>query len=128
MHPIEATFGIISLITMFPGAAILVVATIVSLFKIYEADRYYGVGRMAEKPFFHLKGLPFSLWRMTEYSWLLLEIRTRYGQRRYARELELISDNPPPKSLERLLLWLYASWSILVAIGLFSGGVLVLFF
>ncbi|WP_249978894.1 hypothetical protein [Vreelandella olivaria] len=117
--------GMTALVIALP---LLVIAAVVSLFKIYEADRYYGVGCMTERPFYHLTGLPFSLWRMIEYALLLLKLRTRYGQRRYARELELIIANSPPKRLESLLIWLYAPLFILTGIYLLTGGTLVLFF
>ncbi|WP_249975892.1 hypothetical protein, partial [Vreelandella olivaria] len=50
--------------------ALAFIASVVALFKIDEADRYFGEWDSLE--LLHLKGLPFSLWRMTHYGFKIL--------------------------------------------------------
>lgn len=116
---IGAFFGLL-------GLALVFVASIVALFKIDEADRYYGVGKLGHN--IPLKGLPFSLNRMTSYGLIILFKETRVVQKWFAIELEEITINSPPKYLERLLVWLYASWLLCVAPVVVLGGILMAFF
>lgn len=116
---VVAFFGIV-------GFILTLVNSVVSLFKIDEADKYYGVGRLGGERLY-LKGLPFSQGRMGEYGMVILFSSTRYVQSRYGRELEQIVENAPPKRLERLLVWLYASWFLCgVAFFIFGGLMLLL--
>lgn len=107
------------------GVVLLIPAAIIALFKIEEADRYFGVGKLGGERLI-LKGLPFSLGRMTEYGILMLFSNTAYVKRRYARELDQIAANAPPQRLVRLLTWLFSSWFLLGMIGAALGGVLML--
>lgn len=116
---IIAFFGLICV-------ALIFVASIVALFKIDEADRYYGVGKLGHN--MPLKGLPFSLNRMTSYGLVILFKEIRVVQKWFASELEEITINAPPKHLERLLVWLYASWILCVVPVVILGGILMTFF
>lgn len=108
------------------GFALTFVVSIVALFKIDEADAYYGVGRLGGERLI-LKGLPFSLGRMAEYGMVALFSGTRYVQRRYGHELAQIEANDPPLQLKRLLVWLYASWFLCGMAFFLLGGLLMLF-
>lgn len=108
------------------GFILTLVVLVVTLFKIDEADKYYGVGRLGGERL-HLMGLPFWLSRMTEYGLVILFSRTRYVQNRYGRELEQIAKHAPPKRLERLLVWLYATWFLCGVAFFILGGLLMLF-
>ncbi|SHE30070.1 hypothetical protein SAMN02745148_00071 [Modicisalibacter ilicicola DSM 19980] len=108
------------------GFGLTLITMVVSLFKIDEADEYYGVGRLGGERLC-LKGLPFSQGRMAEYGMVILFSNTRYVQKRYARELAQIAVNDPPRRLERLLVWLYATWFLCGVMFLLLGGLLMLF-
>lgn len=113
-----AFFGIV-------GLALALVSSVVALFKIDEADEYYGVGRLGGERLY-LKGLPFSMSRMAEYGMVILFSRTRYVQNRYGRELAQIAENTPPQRLERLLVWLYATWFLCGVAFFLLGGLMML--
>lgn len=107
--------------------ALLPIACIVALFKIEEADRYYGVGSMGGERLY-LTFLPWSMWRMTEYGMVILFARTRVVQRLWGSDLVLIEANQPPENLRRLLIWLYAGWFLCGSVALVAGTALWLFF
>ncbi|MBA2778967.1 hypothetical protein [Billgrantia kenyensis] len=109
------------------GVALLVPAAIISLFKIVEADRHFGVGRFGGERLI-LKGLPFSLGRMTEYGLLMLFSKTQFVKRRYASELNQIAKNAPPRRFVHLLVWLYSSWILFTLAFMLLGGALYLFY
>nr|WP_297459117.1 hypothetical protein [uncultured Halomonas sp.] len=114
-----AFFGVLTLV-------LLAIACIVALFKIEEADRYYGTGPMGGERL-QLTFLPWSMWRMTEYGMIIVFARTRFVQRFWREDLEAIKTNNPPKRLERLLVWLYASWFLSgIALSLLGGLLLLL--
>lgn len=127
MHPIEIILGLGGGALGALSFVLLGIACIVALFKIGEADRYYGVGTMGWGHS-QLTFLPWSMWRMTEYGMILLFARTRYVQRRWGEDLELVKANNPPKRLERLLVWLYASWFISGSLATIAGTALWLLF
>ncbi|SDM20886.1 hypothetical protein SAMN05661010_03657 [Modicisalibacter muralis] len=127
MGPIELFVGFAGVFFGLLGLALLFVASVVALFKIDEADHYYGkVGKLGFD--MSLKGLPFSLNRMTRYGMMLLFSETLNIQKRYAKQLEEVEANTPPKYLKRLLVWLYASWLICGLIAAILGGILIAFF
>ncbi|MCE8002239.1 hypothetical protein [Billgrantia ethanolica] len=127
MHHLETILIFSGAFCLFLGVALLIPAAIISLFKIVEADRYFGVGRFGGERR-RLKGLPFSLGRMSEYGLLLLFSKTRFIKRRYAQELEQIASNAPPRKLVNLLVWLYSSWILLVIAFMLLGAALYLFY
>ena len=63
---------------------------------------------------------------MTEYGMIILFARTRHVQRRWGKDLALVRANNPPKRLESLLVWLYASWFLLAIAGLTLGSLMML--
>ncbi|SDK85171.1 hypothetical protein SAMN05661010_00304 [Modicisalibacter muralis] len=125
MEQIKFALAIVGTFFGVLGLALLAIACIVALFKIGEADRYYGVGTMGWGRS-QLTFPPWSIWRMTEYGMIILFARTRYVQRRWGDDLELVKANTPPKWLERLLVWLYASWFLLVIAGFALGSLMML--
>ncbi|HET8790774.1 MAG TPA: hypothetical protein VFM75_06155 [Modicisalibacter sp.] len=127
MHPIEVLLGLGGAAIGALSLMLLIVAAVISLFKIEEADRYYGVGKLGGKRLF-LKGLPFSLGRMAEYGLVILFSRTRYVRKKYSCELDLIDSNAPPKRLRNLLVWLYASWFISGSLAMIAGSAVWLLF
>ncbi|SHE30099.1 hypothetical protein SAMN02745148_00072 [Modicisalibacter ilicicola DSM 19980] len=108
------------------GVAMMFIASIVALFKIDEADDYYGEGKLGGGKS-DFKGLPFSLSRMTWYGMAIMFSRTKYVKNHYGHELAQIAANDPPRRLERLLVWLFAPWFILVMASMMLGGLLMLF-
>lgn len=127
MGPIELFVGFTGVFFGLLGLALIFVASIVALFKIDEADRYYGMEGMGSVTL-PLKGLPFSLGRMTVYGMVTLFSNTQYVKKNYAQQLEKINANAPPKRLKRLLIWLYASWLLCLVPSVISAGILKVFF
>lgn len=127
MHHLETVIIFLGAFCLLLGVTLLIPAAIISLFKIVEADRYFGVGRFGGERL-TLKGLPFSLGRMSEYGLLLLFSKTRFVKRRYAQELEQIASNAPPRKLVSLLMWLYSSWVLLALVFMLLGAALYLFY
>ena len=127
MHPIEIVLGIGGAAIGLLSFALLPIACIVALFKIEEADRYYGVGSLGGERLY-LTFLPWSMWRMTEYGMVILFARTRVVQRLWGSDLMLIETKQPPENLRRLLIWLYASWFLCGSVALIAGTALWLLF
>ncbi|MBA2778968.1 hypothetical protein [Billgrantia kenyensis] len=121
---IEFTIAAIGAACMLAACVLMIPAAIISLFKIIEADRYFGVGRLGGERL-ALKGLPFSLGRMAQYGLVLMFSNTSFIQKRYATELEKIAASSPPKNLTRLLIWLYGTW-FLLGVATFLFGSLLL--
>ena len=109
-------FGLLSL-------ALLFIASIVALFKINEADRYFGEWESPEQ--LYLKGLPFSLWRMTNYGSNILFRKNKFVQRVFMKGKPELIDQAP-MGLKRLLVWLYTSWMLcgIFAMAIGSAGML----
>lgn len=106
------------------GIILLIPAAIIALFKIDEADHYFGIGRLGgERLIF--KGLPFSLGRMAHYGTVMLLSNTSYMKKRYSQELKQIAASSPPKRLTRLLVWLYGTWYLLSMVTLVLTGVIL---
>jgi hypothetical protein len=124
---IEFTIAAIGAACMLAACVLMIPAAIISLFKIIEADRYFGVGRFGGERLI-LKGLPFSLGRMTEYGLLMLFSRTQFVKRRYASELNQIARNAPPRRFVQLLVWLYSSWIMFTLAFMLLGGALYLLY
>ncbi|WP_249978896.1 hypothetical protein [Vreelandella olivaria] len=105
------------------GLALLFIASIVALFKIDEADRYFGAWESPEQ--LYLKGLPFSLWRMTGYGFNILFRKSRFMQCFYMKGKPELIDQAPVR-LRRLLVWLYTSWMLcgIFAAAIYFAGVL----
>ncbi|WP_249976502.1 hypothetical protein, partial [Vreelandella olivaria] len=70
MMPTNVIMGLAGAAFGLLGLALAFIASVVALFKIDEADRYFGEWDSLE--LLHLKGLPFSLWRMTHYGFKIL--------------------------------------------------------
>lgn len=88
------------------GFFLLVIACLVSLFKIDEADDYFG--QLASPEQLHLKGLPFSFSRMGVYGLAILFWETRIAKKMFSHaDRKLIHDSP--LRLRRLLVYLYAN-------------------
>jgi hypothetical protein len=125
MKNLETIILLTSASCLLLSLLLLVPAAIIALFKIEEADHFFGVGRFGGERLV-LKGLPFSLGRMAEYGTLMLFCRIHFVQSRYAPELEKIRKNNPPDRLVRLLMWLYGIWFILGISGLSIGAIFML--
>nr|WP_297461744.1 hypothetical protein [uncultured Halomonas sp.] len=127
MHLIEVVLGLGGAALGALSFVLLGIACIVALFKIGEADRYYGTGPIGGERL-QLTFLPWSMWRMTEYGMIIVFAHTRFVQRFWREDLESIKANNPPKRLERLLIWLYASWFISGSLATIAGTALWLLF
>lgn len=127
MGPIELFVGFTGVFFGLLGLALIFVASVVALFKIDEADRYYGVEGIASASL-PLKGLPFSMARMTVYGMVVLFENTHYVQKHYGKQLVEVNINNPPERLKNLLVWLYASWFICGVAAAILGGILTIFF
>ncbi len=105
------------------GLALALIASVVALFKIDEADRYFGEWDSPEQ--LYLKGLPFSLHRMTFYGLTIL-FKGRHVIGRFdLRGKEHLIDQAPVR-LKRLLVWLYASWMLCGIFAVAIGGISIL--
>ncbi|WP_249978537.1 hypothetical protein, partial [Vreelandella olivaria] len=91
--------------------------------KIDEADRYFGAWESPEQKY--LKGLPFSLHRMTRYGFSILFRKYWFMQRFYMKGKPELIDQAPVR-LRRLLVWLYTSWMLcgIFAAAIYFSGVL----
>lgn len=106
------------------GLALSLIASVVAFFKIDEADRYFGAWDSPEQ--LYLKGLPFSLHRMTFYGLTIL-FRGRHIIKRFdLRGKEHLIDQAPVR-LKRLLVWVYSSWILCVILAMAIGGTGMLF-
>jgi hypothetical protein len=125
-HQIETILAILIALGMALNLILLIPAAILPLFKIDEADRYFGVGRLGGERL-ALKGLPFSLGRMAHYGLVLMLSNTKRMRKRYGHELDQIEANKPPTRLTQLLVWLYGSWFLIgIGIGALGGIFLIL--
>lgn len=127
MQPIEVVLWLIVGGIGAVSITLLPFVVLVSLFKIDEADRYYGVGKLGGQRLV-LKWPPFSFCRMTEYGLIVLFSNTHYVRRKYRYELKVIAENSPPKKLRNLLVWLYAIWGISGVVALALGFILLVLF
>lgn len=126
MSPIEQVVGFIGIFFGLLSIVLLFIAAVVALFKIDEADRYYGVGKLRHAT--PLKGLPFSLGRMSTYGWIVLLGNMSFAKKRYPTELEEIAKNNPPKGLKHMLVWVFVGWEICIALAaILSWGHMALF-
>ncbi|WP_139249021.1 hypothetical protein [Modicisalibacter ilicicola] len=127
MDPIKLIIGLGGVACGISGTALLLIASLIALFKLDEADHYYGAGRLGGERLF-LKGLPFSLWRMTEYGLITLLSHNRLVKRFYGEELMMISARNPPRKLNIIIKYLYSSWLLLVIMAVLAGISLGVFF
>ncbi len=119
----EAIVGFGTGIFGLVGLALMLIAALVALFKIDEADRYFGAWESPEQ--LYLKGLPFSLSRMTCYGLTILFKGRRVIRQFNPQGKEHLIDQAPVR-LKRLLVWLYTSWILcfVFAIAIGSAGML----
>ena len=105
------------------GLVLAFIASVVALFKIDEADRYFGEWDSPEQ--LYLKGLPFSFHRMTFYGLTIL-FKGRHIVKRFdLRGKEHLIDHAPVR-LKRLLVWLYTSWVVCFVFAMILGGISIL--
>ncbi|WP_249979054.1 hypothetical protein, partial [Vreelandella olivaria] len=93
MMPTNVIMGLAGAAFGLLGLALAFIASIVALFKIDEADRYFGAWESPEQ--LYLKGLPFSLWRMTGYGFNILFRKNRFVQRFYMKGKPELIDQAP---------------------------------
>ncbi|GHC37669.1 hypothetical protein [Aidingimonas halophila] len=120
MAIVESTLGWIGTFLGGLGLLLLIAACIIALFKIDEADYYFGEWSAPEKKYF--KGLPFSLSRMTYYGMAILFKRNQLVKRFYIKDKEHLIDEAPRK-VKLILVWVYTSW---ISLGVSSAIVIYL--
>ncbi|WP_249977298.1 hypothetical protein [Vreelandella olivaria] len=120
----DIIFGFSGIFAGAIGLVLLFIASIVALFKIDEADHYFGEWDSLEQ--LYLKGLPFSLWRMTHYGFKILFRKSKFVQRVFMNGKPELIDQAPV-GLKRLLVWLYAGGMLclIFAIAMAGAGMLL---
>lgn len=122
LHQIETALAITLALCLAINLILLLPATILALFKIEQADRYFGVGRLGGERLI-LKGLPFSLGRMAHYGLVLMLSNTKRMRKHYGHELDQIKASKPPIRLTQLIVWLYGTWFLTGIVIVVLGGI-----